>query len=83
MRKTDEVTNMKFQYLGTAAAEGIPAIFCECENCMKRKRSEHMRWNAYTMTLGYVRGSYRADRAKVHNKLCAWDDLSKIDKHKN
>ncbi len=50
---------------------------------MKRKRSEHMRWNAYTMTLGYVRGSYRADRAKVHNKLCAWDDLSKIDKHKN
>lgn len=42
-----------------------------------------MRWNAYTMTLGYVRGSYRADRAKVHNKLCAWDDLSKIDKHKN
>lgn len=37
MRKTDEVTNMKFQYLGTAAAEGIPAIFCECENCMKSK----------------------------------------------
>jgi phosphoribosyl 1,2-cyclic phosphate phosphodiesterase len=24
---------MKLQYLGTAAAEGIPAIFCECENC--------------------------------------------------
>lgn len=28
---------MKLQYLGTAAAEGIPAIFCECENC-KRSR---------------------------------------------
>ena len=24
---------MKLQYLGTAAAEGIPAIFCECETC--------------------------------------------------
>ena len=24
---------MKLQYLGTAAAEGIPAIFCDCETC--------------------------------------------------
>jgi len=28
---------MKIQYLGTAAAEGIPAIFCECEICKKSK----------------------------------------------
>lgn len=28
---------MKIQYLGTAAAEGVPAIFCNCENC-KRSR---------------------------------------------
>lgn len=28
---------MKIKYLGTAAAEGIPAIFCECANC-KRSR---------------------------------------------
>ena len=28
---------MKLQYLGTAAAEGIPAIFCECENCVKSR----------------------------------------------
>lgn len=28
---------MKIKYLGTAAAEGIPAVFCECENC-KRSR---------------------------------------------
>lgn len=26
---------MKIKYLGTAAAEGIPAIFCDCENCVK------------------------------------------------
>jgi len=24
---------MKFQYLGTAAAEGFPAVFCNCEYC--------------------------------------------------
>ncbi len=29
---------MKLKYLGTAAAEGIPALFCDCENC-KRSRA--------------------------------------------
>ena len=28
---------MKIQYLGTAAAEGIPAIFCECATCRKSR----------------------------------------------
>jgi len=29
---------MKFQYLGTAAAEGIPAVFCECDICREAQR---------------------------------------------
>lgn len=29
--------NMKIKLLGTAAAEGIPAIFCSCETCMKAR----------------------------------------------
>ena len=28
---------MKLQYLGTAAAEAMPALFCECENCKKAR----------------------------------------------
>lgn len=28
---------MKLQYLGTAAAEGIPAMFCECDVCKKSR----------------------------------------------
>ena len=28
---------MKFQYLGTAAAEGMPAVFCNCEVCQKAR----------------------------------------------
>lgn len=29
---------MKLQYLGTAAYEGIPAIFCECDNCVNARK---------------------------------------------
>lgn len=28
---------MKFQYLGTAAAEGIPALWCRCEACRRSR----------------------------------------------
>ena len=28
---------MKIKFLGTAAAEGVPGIFCECENCRKAR----------------------------------------------
>jgi len=30
---------MKFKYLGTAAAEGWPAVFCRCENCERAKKA--------------------------------------------
>ncbi|MBR5783376.1 MAG: hypothetical protein IKY33_04040 [Clostridia bacterium] len=30
---------MKLQYLGTAAAEGIPAIFCTCETCRLARKT--------------------------------------------
>ena len=29
---------MKFQYIGTAAAEGIPALFCSCDICREAAR---------------------------------------------
>ena len=28
---------MKLQYLGTAAAEGWPALFCDCESCRRAR----------------------------------------------
>ena len=31
---------MKLKYLGTAAAEGYPAMFCDCENCRKAMKSK-------------------------------------------
>lgn len=30
---------MRFQFLGTAAAEGMPALWCECETCCKARAS--------------------------------------------
>ena len=30
---------MKLLYLGTAASEGIPALFCNCEHCQKARRA--------------------------------------------
>ena len=29
---------MKIKYLGTAAAEGYPALFCECERCVAARK---------------------------------------------
>ncbi len=36
---------MKLKYLGTAAAEGWPAIFCDCDNCRKamKRGGRHIR----------------------------------------
>ena len=36
---------MKFRFLGTAAAEGIPALFCECAVCKeaREKGGRHIR----------------------------------------
>ena len=28
---------MEIQYLGTAAAEGLPALFCDCETCRRAR----------------------------------------------
>ena len=48
---------MKLKYLGTAAAEGVPALFCTCEVCRKsmelggkniRTRSQAIIDNAHT-----------------------------------
>ena len=31
---------MKIKYLGTAAAEGLPAVFCQCDNCKKARKNK-------------------------------------------
>jgi hypothetical protein len=72
-----------------ALKKAFPELFscqkedCECELCAKRKRIEHMRWNAYMRSLGYVMNETRADRAKTHNDLRAWSELPPIERQKD
>ncbi len=42
---------MKIQYLGTAAAEGIPAIFCECDVCKKAIKKGGKEWRTRSQAL--------------------------------
>lgn len=48
---------------------------CKCENCLRRKRSEHNRWNAYMRVIGFSHHDLRADRAMRHPLLCDWAEL--------
>lgn len=57
---------------------------CMCPGCVRRKKSEHMRWNAYMRSMGYTyKNGLRADRAKLHKDLVSWYDLSDMDKLKD
>lgn len=63
------------------SAEGHNDV-CTCEVCENRRKTEHMRWNAYMRTLGYVEGK-RNDRGKTHPDLCSWYDLPYLERFKD
>ena len=48
---------------------------CICESCIKRRITEHMRWNAYMRSIGYCYGAERCDRGKTHSDLVPWQEL--------
>ncbi len=54
---------MKFQYLGTAAAEGIPAIYCRCDVCVKSRRlgGRNIRTRSQALVDGKLLIDYNAD----------------------
>lgn len=57
---------------------------CQCANCIRRKRSEHMRWNAYTRVIGYsYQDGIRDDRAGFHDCLREWDKLTELARQKD
>ena len=67
----------------TTCTNPIKSKECRCDNCVRRMRSEHMRWNAYMRVYGYSFGKQRADRAMLHNDLQAWAKLSKKEQEKD
>ncbi len=68
----------------TTCLEKSGKQICRCENCIRRKLSEHRRWNAYMRVIGFsYQGGKRADRALLHDMLCDWDDLSELERMKD
>ena len=61
-----------------------PPADCLCESCARRKRSEHMRWNAYMRSCGfsYYKGK-KNERALLHNNLCSWQELNEYEQCKD
>lgn len=56
---------------------------CPCPKCRNIKISEHMRWNAYMRTNGFIFSQTRRDRAKTHNDLIPWEKLPEPEKYKD
>lgn len=68
---------MNFKYLGTAAAEGWPSIFCTCESCKKAMRGgRNIRTRSQAVIDGRLLIDFPADTYLhvLHNGL----DLAKI-----
>lgn len=56
---------------------------CTCDACDNKRKTEHMRWNAYMRGQGYIQGKARGDRAKVHPDLCVWSELHYLERFKD
>lgn len=56
---------------------------CSCGKCIALRKTEHMRWDAYMMSNGYIYGEKRFDRALYHNSMTNWHDLPFQDKYKD
>ena len=67
----------------TTCLNGGHSQLCECENCVRRKKMEHNRWNAYMRSVGYSYGAKRSDRARLHIDLKNWSELSRWDRAKD
>ena len=69
---------MKLTYLGTAAAEGLPALFCNCEFCQKAREYELLLVPADSFGVeGYVRISYCVSKEMICASLSAFEALAK------
>lgn len=62
---------MKFQYLGTAALEGIPASFCNCEVCKKERSAggRHIRTRSQALVDDRILIDFPPD-SYIHSLAC-------------
>ncbi|MBQ9544033.1 MAG: hypothetical protein IJV00_02765 [Clostridia bacterium] len=70
---------MKLTYLGTAAAEGWPAVFCECPNCKRARElgGKNVRTRSQALVDGELLIDFPVDT--YYHSLSAGIELSKIE----
>ena len=73
-------TDTSAQVMPTNHDEGV---VCMCNYCNNKRITEHMRWNAYMISIGYKSGQKRADRAQIHPDMIPWDRLPLFEKLKD
>ncbi len=59
------------------------SFICMCEVCLRRRVTEHNRWNAYMRSKGYIRGGAKNDRGRIHQDIKPWDELFILEKFKD
>lgn len=69
---------MKIHYWGTAAAEGIPSVFCNCKVCQEARREggRYIRFRSQVMLDDELLVDFGADT--FHNSIRYGYDLSKL-----
>lgn len=58
-------------------------MVCSCKKCNALRRTEHARWNAYMRVNGYIYAENRNDRAKCHDDIKPWHELSIPERYKD
>ncbi len=69
---------MIIQYLGTAAAEGVPGLFCQCDNCVKARKlgGKNIRTRSQSLIDGKILIDFPADT--YHHAITQGIDMATI-----
>ncbi|MBQ8533797.1 MAG: hypothetical protein IJ462_03090 [Clostridia bacterium] len=67
---------MKIKYLGTAAAEGIPALFCQCETCEKARKTGIIRSRAQAIIDDCILLDFGPDTSTIWQKTASILEVS-------
>lgn len=58
-------------------------MVCSCKKCNALRLTEHARWNAHMRVNGYIYAENRNDRAKCHDDIKPWHELSIPERYKD
>lgn len=72
-----------FEELDQQKQEHRDIMVCSCRRCYALRLTEHARWNARMRVNGYIYAEKRNDRAKCHDDIKLWQQLSVPERYKD